>query len=208
MAIRLDFNHSDKDLFGRSKIWGSPDMPESLRYPTSTCEGDGETYENPLTFICQIRCEDIAVLDTEGLLPHAGMLYFFAEVDYFLGNRDYDSPGMGEWSKDTFRVLYTSDGALHTHRITDEEGNDIGRPAEAIRFSACEDREDGFKLLGFPYFDEVGEHYTGLVSLLQLDCYDDWNLQFYDSGMLNILIDPQDLKKMQLADTICYLHSF
>ena len=106
MAIQLIFNPTDQDLTSQSKMWGCPDLPDSLPYPVAQYEEEGETYDNPLTFICQIRCEDIAALDPEGLLPHTGMLYFFGEVDYFLGHREYDSPGMGEWSDNDFRVLY------------------------------------------------------------------------------------------------------
>lgn len=51
-------------------------------------EEDGTEGEYPLTFICQIDCEDIAPFDKEGLLPHEGMLYFFAAIDEFIG---YDS---------------------------------------------------------------------------------------------------------------------
>ena len=47
-------------------------------------EEDGTESEYPLTFICQIDCEDIAPFDKEGLLPHEGMLYFFAAIDEFI----------------------------------------------------------------------------------------------------------------------------
>ena len=64
-------------------------MPEGMAYPCIDVEdGDGGTYPEPLTFVCQIRCKDIAGLDTDGLLPHSGMLYFFAPIDYFLGGGD------------------------------------------------------------------------------------------------------------------------
>ena len=201
MAIQLIFNPTDQDLTSQSKMWGCPDLPDSLPYPVSQYKDEGETYDNPLTFICQIRCEDIAALDPEGLLPHTGMLYFFGEVEYFLGHREYDSPGMGEWSDNDFRVLYsptTTD--LHTHRLVDDEGNPLTRDAERITFAACDDKEAGFKLLGHPFFDEIEEQYPGWRSLLQLDCNDDWNLQFYDCGMLCFLTDDKKVK--------CYLHSF
>lgn len=153
MAIRLQGIPTDDNLKGRSKLWGSPDLPDTLPYPEMEIVEEGERYGNPLTFICQIRCEEIAELDTQNLLPHEGMLYFFGEVDYFLGHRDYASPGMGEWSADTFRVLYAPDCSnLHTHTLVDENGSDIAMKAEAIRFSVCDDNSDGFKLLGRPFF--------------------------------------------------------
>ena len=66
-------------------------------------EEDGTEGEYPLTFICQIDCEDIAPFDKEGLLPHEGMLYFFAAIDEFIG---YDSPEhfpLGRWPKKAVR---------------------------------------------------------------------------------------------------------
>lgn len=77
MSIKLSFHKADSDLTGQSKWWGFPDMPDNLEYPEVTVNDDGDQYEDPLTFICQIRCEDIAPFDTENLLPHEGMLYFF-----------------------------------------------------------------------------------------------------------------------------------
>lgn len=208
MAIRLQGIPTDDTLKGRSKLWGSPDLPDTLPYPEMEIVEEGERYGNPLTFICQIRCEEIATLDTRHLLPHQGMLYFFGEVDYFLGHRDYASPGMGEWSADTFRVLYAPDCSnLHTHTLVDEHGSDIAMKAEAIRFSVCDDNSDGFKLLGRPFFEEIEACYPDWVSLLQLDCDDNHNLQFYDSGMLCFLLPAADLKTQRFEVTRCFLHS-
>ena len=106
MAIKLTLKHSERVLFCGSKWWGDPDMPENMQYPTIEVTEDGETFDYPLTFICQINCEDIAALDSDGHLPHEGMLYFFAAIDKWIG---YDSPttnDRGEWSKGHFVVKY------------------------------------------------------------------------------------------------------
>ena len=191
MAIKLLYEKTSRDLTGCSKMWGNPDLPDSLDYPEVEVKDDGETYFDPMTFICQIRLEDIAALDREGKLPHRGMLYFFASLDYFLGNIYAPcSPGIGEWDSRYFKVLYTEDGSeLHTHRIVYDDGSEYGLPALAISFEECGDRDCGFKLLGEPYFEEVRDLYPGRVSLLQLDCEDDWGLRFFDCGMLNFLMD-------------------
>lgn len=208
MAIRLQYIPTSDNLQGRSKFLGSPDLPDTLPYPTMEIEEAGERYSNPLSFICQIRCEEIAEFDTQNLLPHEGMLYFFGEVDYFFGHRDYASPGMGEWPAAAFRVLYTPDcSSLHTHTLVDEDGRDLAMKAEAIRFSLCNDAADGFKLLGTPFFEEIEACYPGWVSLLQLDCDDSHNLQFYDSGMLSFLLPAADLKTQRFEVTQCFLHS-
>ena len=190
-------------------MWGCPDLPDTLSYPESEIAEDDESFRNPLTFICQIRCEDLIPFDTEGLLPHSGMLYFFAEVDYYLGTDGYDSPGMGEWPDSAIRVLYspTCDG-LHTHRLLDEHANPLGLPPEAITFSTCSSISDGFKLLGQPFFDEVREQYPSLVCLFQMDEEDRWNLRFFDSGMLCFLLSADNLKKGRFEHTVAYLHSF
>ena len=210
MAISLHFHKTEKDLFGRSKMWGSPDLPEGMDYPAVEVEEDGETYSDPLMFVCQIRLEDIAPFDGDGLLPHTGMLYFFAKIEYFFGDdKDYASPGMGQWADGCIKVIYApvADN-LRTHSVVDENGAPFGLPAEALEFATCTDRQDGFKLLGKPYFEEVEEQCGDCRSLLQLDCDDDRDLQFYDCGMVNLLIGTDDLAHRCFDKAFGYLHSF
>jgi uncharacterized protein YwqG len=209
--IRITTNPADGPLFGQSKWWGEPDMPADLDWPEVTVEDeDGEAYDDPLTFVCQIRCADIAPLDPEGLLPHEGMLYFFAALDYFLGDMDTPSyPGMGTWPQQYAQVLYApSTDELHTHELRYPDNTPATMPAEAISFSACDNRSDGLRLLGHPYIDEVGEAMPGRLSLLQIDEDDRWNLVFHDCGTLNFLISPDDLRQLRFDKACCYLHSF
>jgi len=235
--IRIETYPADNPLTGQSKWWGEPDMPDGLEYPELTVtDDDGEQWTDPLTFVCQIRCGDMAVYDTEGLLPHEGMLYFFAALDYFLGDIDTPTyPGMGLWQKDYFRVLYspTCDN-LHTHHIVDEEGLPATRSAEALTFKAVDavdadlksashesgilnplqqvlnplQGDDGIRLLGFPYIEEVREQTPGMLSLLQIDECDRWNLVFHDCGMLNFLIRPDHLQAGRWDKVECCLFSF
>ncbi len=209
--IRIETHPTDSPLFGQSKWWGQPDLPETLDYPeVPMVDDDGEEYLDPLTFICQIRCADIAPFDPEGLLPHEGLLYFFADIDYFFGHFDTaDSPGLGLWPQKHFRVLYApSCDNLHTHSILFEDGTSYGLPAEAITFSSCNKSDDGLRLLGDPYLDEVREQQPGMISLLQVDEDDRWHLVFYDCGMLNFLISPQDLRERRWDKVQCHLFSF
>lgn len=209
--IKIETHPAGAPLFGQSKWWGQPDMPEALDYPeVAVVDDDGEEYLDPLTFVCQIRCADIAALDPEGLLPHEGMLYFFAALDYFFG--DFDTPldaGMGLWQQKHFRVLYspTCDN-LHTHSIVHDDGSPVGLPAEAIDFSPCSTPGDGHRLLGRPYLDEVHGQWPGMVSLLQVDGDDRWHLVFYDCGMLHFLISPSDLALRRWDKVQCHLFSF
>lgn len=208
-AIRLICSETVSELCGRSKWWGAPDLPSDIPYPCVTLKDDADEWEEPLTFICQIRCKDIATLDSEGLLPHGGMLYFFAALDYYLGE---DSPlycPIGEWEKPFSRVIYSpAEDGLEPYLMT-WEGTDesVFRPALALSFESCQERADGFKLLGRPFFEEVAQWYPDMVSLLQLDEEDDWGLHFHDSGMLNLLLRPDDLIARNFGSELAYLHS-
>ncbi|MBP5644537.1 MAG: DUF1963 domain-containing protein [Bacteroidales bacterium] len=209
--IKITTQPADNPLFGQSKWWGQPDMPEELEYPEITLvDDDGEEYQDPLTFVCQLRCEELAPLDPEGLLPHGGMLWFFAALDYFLGDMDSPAyPGLGPWQQKYFRVLYSPKcDDLHTHSIVYDDGTPVGLPAEAISFSQCDESGDGIRLLGEPYIEEVREEMPGRMSLLQIDEDDRWNLIFHDCGMLNFLITPDDLHNRRWDKVECYLFSF
>lgn len=208
--ISLKTHPAEKSLFGQSKWWGEPDMPDELDWPEVTINDEnGEPYSDPLTFVCQIRCNDIAMLDPEGLLPHEGMLYFFAALDYFLG--DIDSPvypGMGQWNPDYFKVLYSPTcDQLHTHHLYYPDGTTATRAAESITFAPSDEADDGLRLLGYPYIEDVRETMPDMLSLLQIDENDDWHLTFHDCGELYFLITPQHLLNRLWQQTTCYLFS-
>ena len=64
MAISLKPRKTESNLFCCSKWWGNPDLPPQAEYPMmKITEEDGTEGEYPLTFICQIDCEDIAPFD-------------------------------------------------------------------------------------------------------------------------------------------------
>lgn len=194
MAIKLTLNHTERVLFCGSKWWGDPDMPENMQYPTIEVTEDGETYDYPLTFICQINCEDIASLDQEGRLPHEGMLYFFAALDKWLG---YDSPtknDLGEWSKGHFVVKYAKTINFETFQscmLVDDEDQTLTEREMEIVFSECADDEKCIKLLGTPSSVEVSGKYPDLINFLQI--VRDENLPLEFDGELNLMIKPSDL---------------
>lgn len=202
MAIRLTVKETDRVLFCGSKWWGDPDMPEAMEYPL--------TEDYPLTFVCQINCEDIAKFDPEGKLPHEGMLYFFAALDQWLG---YESPlenGIGEWPKGHFVVKYAKEVNFETFRsciMVDEDDNPITEPEREIEFSECADDADGIKLLGIPFYEEIRMEYPDMINLLQLDEDDELCMRFYDCGMVNLIMKESDLKFRNWKKTKAYLHS-
>lgn len=209
MAIRITTHETDEDLTGKSHWWGFPDLPESVDFPVAAIHDDDEKEgEDLLTFICQIRLEDIAPYDSEGLFPHSGMLYFFAELDYFLSDLDAHAEGLGFWPQNSYKVIYTPEtDDLHTHRVQWSDGSDACLPAESMSFEETGVREDGMKLLGLPYFEEVGDKAPGDISLLQLDEEERWGLRFYDCGMLNFLIPKKALRERRFDSTRLYFHS-
>ena len=206
MAIKLTLKHSERVLFCGSKWWGDPDMPENMQYPTIEVTEDGETFDYPLTFICQINCEDIAALDPDGRLPHEGMLYFFATIDKWIG---YDSPtknDTGEWSKGHFVVKYAKAINFETFQscmLVDDDDQALTEHEMEISFSECDDDEKCIKMLGTASSSEVSDKYSDLVNLLQI--VKDENLDVEFDGELNLLIKPSDLKFGNWKKTIAHL---
>ena len=173
-------------------------------------EEDGTESEYPLTFICQIDCEDIAPFDKEGLLPHEGMLYFFAAIDDFIGYESPEHLPLGLWPKKAVKVKYAKQinmGTFNSCILVDDEEQELAEPAMAIDFSECDDDADGFKILGRPYFEEIRDELPDAVNLLQLDEDDDLEMRFYDSGMFNILMSKADLGFRNWSHAFGFLHS-
>ena len=196
IAIRLTLNKTERILFCGSKWWGDPDMPENMQYPTIEVTEDGETFDYPLTFICQINCEDIAPFDKEGKLPHEGMLYFFGAIDEWLG---YESPtrqGMGEWPKGHVAIKYAKTINFETFQtcmLVDDDEQQLTERELEIVFSECEDEADGIKLLGKPAKDNIRAEYPDLGNLLQLASDAAGGMEFPDGTTLNIMMKDSDL---------------
>ena len=191
MAIRLTLEKTERILFCGSKWWGDPDMPENMQYPTMQVTEDGETYDYPLTFVCQINCEDIAELDKEGKLPHEGMLYFFAAFDDYIG---YESPvqnPLGEWPKGRLVVKYAKAINFETFQtcmLVGDEDEQLTEPELAITFSACEEGESGIKMLGKVNDAGYPEH----ISLLEIVSDQIGGIDLGDKTV-NLMIKDTDL---------------
>lgn len=207
MAIRIETYQTEENLFGKSHWWGFPDLPEGIDFP---CRGekDEEGLEDTLTFICQLNLADVKPYDADNLLPRQGMLYFFADLDYLLGDVDAECEGLGFWPADAYNVLYApTDTNLCTHRICWADGSSATLPAEAISFKEVSDKADGHKLLGMPFFDEVTWEAEGMLSLLQIDEDERWGLRLFDMGNLNFLITPEALAARDFTKVKLYFHS-
>ena len=209
MAIRLTLKKTDRVLFCGSKWWGDPDMPENMEYPTIQVEEEGETIDYPLTFVCQINCEDLIPFDLEEQLPHEGMLYFFAAMDKWLG---YESPtdnGTGEWSKGHFVVKYAKTINFETFRsciLVDDEDQSLTEPELEIQFAECEPEAQGHKLLGLPFYEDIRNGYPEMINLLQISNDEELGIRLSDSGNINLMIKPSDLKFGNWKKVTAYLH--
>ena len=193
MAISIRAKKSERILFCASKWWGDPDMPENMEYPTIMVDDEGESYEYPLTFVCQINCEEIAPFDPEAQLPHEGMLYFFAAMDEWLGYESPTTNGAGEWAKGHFVVKYAKAVNFETFRsciMVDDEDNSLTEPELEMIFEGCDDSSSGLKLLGIPDAEEVRNTYPEMISLLQIDSDEELGVNLGENGRLNLMMKP------------------
>ena len=202
MAIKINIRPTQDSLVGQSHWWGFTDLPESVDWPANN---DGDL----LTFICQIRMDEIAQFDPEGLLPHEGMMWFFADMDYFLGDMDARCNGTGEWQRDSYKVIYQKEvDELHTHEYYWEDGSLAVLEAERIAFEDVGEEDFGFKLLGMPAMTEGYEtENEGMLSLLQLDEEDRWVMRFFDSGTINFMIPLEAMLQRDYSQCSLFLHS-
>ena len=164
--------------------------PVFLHVVTVKGKGFKPAEENPGEF------HGVSSFDTDHLLPTEGMLWFFAPLDYFLG--DFDSPLDYHMQP---RVIYSRQTKDLKPYDLHWEGTEesVFRPAEKIVFTVAESPcADGLMMLGTPYQDEVRCQHEGDVCLLQIDEDDRWGLRFYDCGMYFIFVPSRDLCRLCL----------
>lgn len=185
-----------------SRFWGSPDLPQGFEYPTYTdCNGK----IRPYTFVCQINLKEVAPYDTENLLPHEGLLSFFAKIDNYLGYDD-DETHIGSHisAENDVRVIYfpTPDfDKFEETAFADDEDEPFPPAAWSISFTRLKEEEcfDEHALFAPPVHREWetwDPPYEDWQILLQVDSFEgaDFTLNFMDCGVLTFLIAPDDLK--------------
>ena len=109
---------------GASRFWGHPDLPQGNDWPAYTGDDGNECNdwpaytgddgnEYPYVFMCQINLKDIAHYDTCDLLPHNGLLSFFARIGNYLGDfSDTCRIGGSISDKDDVKVMYFPDCSI------------------------------------------------------------------------------------------------
>lgn len=162
--------------------WGFAALPEGVEYPYS-----GE--DNPMTLIGQYHLGE-------------GMLYLFADLDYFFGDLDAESGSLGEWDRKLYRVIYSPTREnLHLHQVLDEDGEPALPPAAPVG-------EQDILPSSYDFSDEIHQDFPGYKVLAQLEEDDELQLRFYDCGNLTFLIRPADLKARRFDHVKCALYSY
>lgn len=189
--------------------WGDPDMlidnEDDFDWP-HTIDG------TDLLFIGQINLSD---LPFETPLPKSGLLLFFADIDYFLGNFDAEPcGGIGLWPKDACKVIYYPVDSLNRlSRIHFLDNGEVCTPrARGITFAETSEHGYDLKLFGQPScfeHDDWPEPCVGWQLLLQVDTEEvaDHNLRFYDDGLLYFIIDPEDLRSGRFDRVRAFMYS-
>lgn len=198
-------NISEELETNASRFWGNPALPENYPYPTYI---DDEGDEFPYFFICQINLEEIAPFDKENLLPHKGLLSFFAKIDHYLDYMTATDCISGYISEsDAVRVLYFPDIDNTREVVLIDDDNNPTAPEEMkISFSLRREKyDDEHVLFAHPTHREWetwDSPFEDWIILLQVDSFEggDFNLNFMDCGVLDLLISPVDLKHRNFSD--------
>ncbi len=201
--VHLILTASEEKLSPRqSHFWGNPGLPSGVPYPTYT-DDEGKTH--PYVFVCQFNLKDLAPYDTDHLLPGKGLLSFFAKIDNYLGY-DFDSYYIGGTisEEDAVKVLYFPDcDDLEESEFAGEEDAPYVPEEQAVRFSPTAPPLSDEHFLFAPPTHCPWETWDAPCEdwsiLLQVDSCsgDDFELNFMDTGVLEFLIAPSDLKEQR-----------
>ena len=190
MSISLFVSTTTEDLQGKSHWWGAPDFPAGMRYPFVEIDEDEE---EPLTFVCQIRCEEIAPYDTMGLLPTKGMLYVFAPLAYFMGGY---GRGIGSGYKPLIFHIEDCSELYPCDIVSPKDHKSIFRPALKITFDRNYDGDYvyGASMLCPINNENIAAYNSGHITFMQFEECEKWGLHIYDCGTYYILMRHEDIK--------------
>ncbi len=169
-----------------SHFFGNPSMPSHIPWPTHQLHEDNEQWQEPLDFICQIEYKN-------------GLLLFFANIAYYAG-WDAEPVICGNVSdKDVVRVFFIPKEEMSCLI----ERDDAEPLAQALPIEFSVERlplgEPEHQLFGEPEhreWDEWDAPFEGWRLLFQMDSVEgsDYSINFMDCGVLNFIIDPDDLE--------------
>ena len=227
VRIKLERVGADEELeLGASHFFGFPDVPRGFEFPCTEDECD-------LAFVAQLRLRDVpARVRTAAHLPADGLLLFFADVDYCLGDADADPPPTTLQPRDRTRVFLVpaeqiAPGTLLRGTIVDSDGNPCCLPAHRAIFverggensSNDEDKDEEedagaekHQLFGEPEdmpYEDYGPGVAGFRLLLQVDSCEgpDFCAMFGDEGLYTFIIDPAALERNDFSGVRGWLAS-
>lgn len=182
-----------------SRFWGNPDLPKGFAYPMYI---DDEGDEYPYFFICQINLAELARVDADTPLPKSGLLSFFGKIDHYMGLfAATDCIGGSISPADAVKVFwFPSCDDMDEVVLLDDDDMPIAPEELLITFShsvpALSDEHILFAPPEHREWETWDEPYEAWKILLQIDSFTgtDFNLNFMDFGVLDLLIDPDDLK--------------
>lgn len=76
--IRFEISDKIESILGQTKIGGFPDLPDHVDWPV-------DKINEPLSFLAQINCNQIATKFPDFSFPQKGMLYFFIPINKNFG---------------------------------------------------------------------------------------------------------------------------
>jgi uncharacterized protein YwqG len=94
LRFKLEPAKGNELPLGTSKFGGSPDLSTDVIWPTYN--------ERPLSFLLQLKLDDLTKFSCCASLPSSGLLSFFYEIESFTWGFDPDD-------RDSWRVLYIQD---------------------------------------------------------------------------------------------------
>ena len=175
-GIIIETDVGEAELPDESKIGGLPYLPADFVWPTFT---DEEGVTRPLSFLCQIKLDEVTELDSEHLLPETGILAFFYDCASFRWGFDPADRGCA-------RVYYfeNMDGFI-PHAIPEDISDEYKIPAMPL---VCTETVDCY-----PVFDEASV-------LGEFDC--DWDA--YDAAREELGVTEEEERHLMLgyADVI------
>lgn len=188
-----------------SRFWGNPALPKGMDYPQYI---DNEGDECPYVFICQINLADLTAFCQNNPLPQTGILLFFAKIDHYFGLfADTDCIGGSVSAADAVKVIHIEDlSDLREVVLVDDDDSPVSPDELAISFTCDHDplNDEDHCLFARPDHREWESWdcpYEDWQILLQIDSFSgmDFNLNFMDFGVLDLLISPEALHRSDFS---------
>ena len=177
---------------GCSKIYGYPDLSAGRKIPM---DDNGE----PLEFITQLRCSDLAPFDPNNHYPHAGMLYFFDGLVLYCEQEEGLQSSCPESEWNGHPIAFSENQDFPDFSVACGQFPEI---TWADYFEACRQSGRGFCYGIIGGYCHSGEELATSLEHCEvlLTVFDNPG---HDGEEITYLIDPQDLSNLSFSNTLC-----